>query len=132
MAGDITDIKRELAKRAQSVCEMLLPNGKREGNEWRVGSLAGEAGKSLGVHLSGAKAGVWMDFGDDGEWGDLIDLRSRTKGIKLADAIEQARKPQLPRRDRAGGMKIVDDRGLTALALIRCVRMTVVSGRYAT
>src|SRR5579872_5068464 len=40
----------------------LLPAGIREGAEWRIGSVAGEPGRSMGVHLGGAKAGVWYDW----------------------------------------------------------------------
>lgn len=71
--ADITQVKRLLADRVQAVAEHLLPNGRKEANEWRVGSTAGEKGQSLGVHLSGAKAGVWADFAS-GEGGDLLDL----------------------------------------------------------
>jgi twinkle protein len=88
--SDIVDIKRGLAARAQSVAEMLLPNGEREGHEWRVGSLGGEKGKSLGVHLVGEKAGIWSDF-STGETGDLIDLWVETRGIKLVEALDAAR-----------------------------------------
>jgi hypothetical protein len=38
-----------------------------------VGSLAGEPGQSLGVRLTGARAGVWADF-SSGERGDALDL----------------------------------------------------------
>jgi hypothetical protein len=60
--ADIVTVKRMLADRAQSVAEMLLPQGHKEGQEWRAGSTGGEKGQSLGVHLSGQKAGVWQDF----------------------------------------------------------------------
>lgn len=88
--NDITLIKRSLADKAQAVAEYLLPNGKKVGAEWRIGSISGEAGQSLGVHLYGAKAGVWSDFSSN-EGGDLIDLWSQTKGLSLSDTIEAAR-----------------------------------------
>jgi twinkle protein len=87
---DIVTIKRMLADRAQSVAEMLLPGGRKDGQEWRAGSTAGEKGGSLGVHLGGAKAGIWQDFAT-GEGGDLLDLWLATKGGTLADALESAR-----------------------------------------
>lgn len=90
MNGDITEVKRGLASRAQSVAEYLLPHGRKEGNEWRVGSINGEVGKSLGVHLAGTKAGVWQDFAAS-EGGDLLDLWCSTKGMKLTEALEAAR-----------------------------------------
>lgn len=90
MSGDITELKRMLADRAQSVAEYLLPRGKKEGAEWRAGSVNGEPGQSLAVHLSGQKAGVWADF-NGGEGGDLLDLWCKAKGCALSEALEQAR-----------------------------------------
>jgi Toprim domain len=51
----------------------LLPYGRREGPEWRVGSLGGEAGRSCAVHLRVPRAGIWSDFAS-GESGDALDL----------------------------------------------------------
>src|SRR4051794_22452675 len=67
------DIARLLARSINSLVADLLPAGKREGHEWFVGSIAGEAGHSLGIHLTGAKAGVWSDFAT-GDRGDALDL----------------------------------------------------------
>ena len=36
--------------------------GRKHSNEWRCGSIHGEAGNSLGVHLSGGRAGWWADL----------------------------------------------------------------------
>lgn len=87
---DIRQISEMLAARAESVCEWLLPGGKREGREWRAGSITGETGKSLGVNLSG-KPGVWRDFADDAKGGDLIDLIQAVHGITKADAVREAK-----------------------------------------
>lgn len=84
------DIAQRLSQDAEAVSRMLLPNGKREGAEWRAGSVEGEAGKSLGVHLTGAKAGVWADFSAN-TGGDLLDLWAAVKGISLAEAIRRAK-----------------------------------------
>jgi twinkle protein len=88
--ADINEIKRRLAQSAQAVAEMLLPAGRKEGAEWRAGSAAGDKGHSLGVHLTGQKAGVWADF-QSGETGDLLDLWCATKGISLPEALDAAR-----------------------------------------
>ena len=88
--AEILDIKRRLAERAQSVAEHLLPNGRKDGHEWRAGSVQGEPGKSLGVHLSGQKAGVWTDFAG-GKGGDLLDLWREVRGVSLVEALDEAR-----------------------------------------
>lgn len=62
-----------LAARIDALVRELLPRGRRDGHEWRVGSLAGEPGRSLAVHLGGGKAGVWSDF-STGQCGDALDL----------------------------------------------------------
>jgi twinkle protein len=89
--ADIIEIKRLLASQAQSVAEYLLPGGRKNGPEWECGSIRGEKGESLKVHLSGPKAGIWQDFANPDDTGDLIDLWSAVRGVGLAEAIDQAR-----------------------------------------
>lgn len=88
--SDILTIKRALADRVGDVAQMLLPNGRKEGHEWRVGSIDGERGQSLGVHLTGSKAGVWADF-SGGQSGDLLDLWMLVRSVPLTQALDQAR-----------------------------------------
>jgi len=88
--SDILAIKRALADRAGDVAQMLLPGGRKDGSEWRAGSVNGEKGQSLGVHLIGAKAGVWKDFSSD-EGGDLLDLWMQVRRLSLTEALDQAR-----------------------------------------
>jgi twinkle protein len=83
------DIARTLAGDAEGVCRYLLPQGKRDGHEWRAGSTAGEPGQSLGVHLTGDKAGIWADFAGDGR-GDLLDLWRAVRGLSLPEAMREA------------------------------------------
>jgi twinkle protein len=83
---DISLIKQKLADDVEGVCKHLLKAGERKGHEWRVGSVLGEEGKSLGVHLTGDKKGVWCDF-STGETGDLIDLWAAARGMGLAEAL---------------------------------------------
>jgi twinkle protein len=87
---DIIELKRILSGRAQAVAEHLLPAGRRQGHEWRVGSAAGEPGESLGIHLDGQKAGVWSDFAT-GQAGDLIDLWCAVKRLDLVAALDDIR-----------------------------------------
>jgi hypothetical protein len=99
------DISRALADRITSLAPELLPGGHREGREWRAGSVRGEAGHSLGVHLAGERAGVWCDFAA-GEAGDALDLVRATLGLDMPDALAWSRRwlgiepgtAELPRR----------------------------------
>lgn len=84
-----SDVARLLAERAEDVCRYLLPNGRRVGREWKAGSVHGEAGDSLGVVLSGDKAGVFADFAS-GESGDLIGLWKLARGVDTAAAFLEA------------------------------------------
>jgi len=83
-------ISEMLAARVDDVCRELLPEGKRKSNEWKCGSVSGEPGDSLGVHMAGEKAGVWCDFAT-GETGDLLDLWAAARGLALVDAIGEAK-----------------------------------------
>ncbi|GEC61895.1 DUF7146 domain-containing protein [Gluconobacter oxydans] len=70
---DAGTLSRMLAERIGVLARELLPNGRKDGAEWRCGSLAGEKGQSLAVHLNGSRAGIWADF-SSGERGDALDL----------------------------------------------------------
>lgn len=87
--ADITQIKSQLAGRAESIARQLLPAGQKHGNEWCVGSIDGEKGDSLKVCISGDRAGVWADFAT-GQAGDLLDLACATKGCDLLAALKWA------------------------------------------
>ncbi|HFD87704.1 MAG TPA: bifunctional DNA primase/helicase [Gammaproteobacteria bacterium] len=84
------DLAQRLAEDTESICRLLLPNGKRQGQEWCVGSVQGEAGESLKVHLTGTKAGMWRDFAAD-HGGDLLDLLAAVRGLSIGDAIRDAK-----------------------------------------
>jgi len=86
----VTEIADRLAKRALDVCRTLLPAGKKDGPEYRVGDVCNSPGKSLAVHLRGTKAGVWSDFAT-GENGDLIDLVQVVHGTEKAGAVAWAK-----------------------------------------
>jgi len=89
MKMNFSEIAKLLAQRAEEVARHLLPNGKREGNEWRVGNTNGESGRSLGVRLQGEKAGIWADFAS-GDGGDLLDLWAVTRNLTLLEAKNEA------------------------------------------
>lgn len=83
------DIAAALAAKVETVAQHLLPNGRRVGQEWRIGGVDGEAGKSMGVHLSGDKAGVWLD-GATGQAGDLVGLWMACRRVDLRTACSEA------------------------------------------
>lgn len=63
-----------LAGRIELLCRELLPDGRRAGHEWVAPSRWGGSKRSLSVHLSGAKAGVWRDFATADKGGDALRL----------------------------------------------------------
>lgn len=70
---DAAEVSRMLACQIDRIVQELLPGGRRNGAEWVCGSVAGEGGGSMAVHLGGQKSGTWMDFAT-GEGGDALDL----------------------------------------------------------
>jgi twinkle protein len=94
-----SEISRLLGAVAEAAVRELLPQGRRAGHEWKCGSLSGEPGDSLGVHLTGDKAGVWSDF-STGDKGDFIGLWMAVRNVSLQDAC----------RDALGFLGISDER----------------------
>lgn len=83
------EISKLLSAQVEGVVRELLPQGRRVGHEWKCGGTTGEPGDSLGVHLTGEKAGVWADF-NTGERGDLIGLWIVTRSLSLIEACREA------------------------------------------
>ena len=84
------ELSQRMAGEAAAIAQYLLPGGKRQSGEWKAGSLSGEAGQSLSVRLSGAKAGVWADFAS-GDKGDILDLWVKVRGVSVAAAMAEAK-----------------------------------------
>lgn len=105
--SDITDIKRELARKAAEVSEHLLPRGSLNGRYWHIGSTKGEPGDSLRICVRGDRAGAWSDFAEAGESGDMIDLWGQVRGLPLPETLSQIRAwlgiypPEFEKRGRA-------------------------------
>jgi twinkle protein len=85
------EIAERMAQDAEGVASHLLACGKRHGDEWCCGSIAGNEGNSLKVKLSGPKAGIWRDFADSAKGGDLLDLWKCARGIPMSQAIKEAK-----------------------------------------
>jgi len=88
---DIRDLKNHLNQHAAQICLETLPEGKKEGDCWKVGSIDGEKGRSFSCQLSGADAGKWIDFAT-GDHGDLLDLISITQKINLQESMTWAKR----------------------------------------
>jgi twinkle protein len=81
------EIKQALNDRALDFAAWLFPLGKRDGVNWRVGSLAGERGQSFAVCVAGAKVGVFADFAT-GEAGDnLVELYAQARQVAFPQAL---------------------------------------------
>jgi putative DNA primase/helicase len=86
MAGiDRELLKRTIRENTEPLCQHFFPNGKKAGQEWQVGSLRGEAGRTLNIHLEGDKAGVFQDF-NTGERGDFVTAVKIARGLKFVEA----------------------------------------------
>lgn len=82
-------LRVDLLARSFELVPSWLPNGTLAGDEWQVGSVSGEAGKSLKANL---KTGVWSDFADRRKGGsDLISLYAAINGISYKSAVEALR-----------------------------------------
>ncbi len=89
---DAGQISALLGARAEELCRLLLPGGKRIKDRWHAGSIAGEAGKSLSVNLDGPNAGRWKDFASADHRGDMIDLWRFTRGVDMRTALQDCRR----------------------------------------
>ena len=81
------EISAALSARKLDVLRHLFPEGEIESNEFYIGSLAGERGRSLKIHLGETKGPIWSDFAVGDKGGDLLDLwaAARCDGdLKLA------------------------------------------------
>lgn len=90
LSVNASELAARLASRAEDIARLLLPNGKKQGQEWKAGSIDGEPGASLSVRISGAKAGTWKDFAGEAS-GDLLDLWAQTRHVPLGEAMKQAK-----------------------------------------
>jgi len=84
------ELARRMAEDALRIAQHLLPKGKKQGREWKAGSVQGDVGQSLSVCVSGAKAGIWSDFSTEAS-GDLLDLWAQCRMLSIAQAMAEAK-----------------------------------------
>jgi twinkle protein len=89
---DGRQIKEMLNQRALLVCELLLPGGKVEKNNYVIGDIRGTPGQSLKIGISGDKCGIFHDFAEPTVKGNnLLELWRQVKGISFRDALQEAK-----------------------------------------
>ena len=85
------ELNQRLVGMIESVASHLLPNGRKEGRSWIVGSVSGEPGQSLRLCIEGARVGLWSDFSSNEKGGDLLQLWQQCRGISFVDALKEAK-----------------------------------------
>jgi putative DNA primase/helicase len=83
---DFAAIARFLLDRAEQLLPMWFPAGKRDGHEFKLGSLSGEPGRSLSINM---RTGIWKDFAGDDQGGDLLSLYAAARGLSMLQAAKQ-------------------------------------------
>ncbi len=86
---DASQLRSRLLQRLPEYLHTLLPNGQMVGQEFVVGSVSGERGKSLKVTLVGESAGLWKDFATD-ESGDVFSLTEQVQCVTFQEALAHA------------------------------------------
>lgn len=83
---DFPTLSAELLARAETLIPGWLQGGRKDGHEWRCGSLSGDHGDSFGVNL---RSGKWSDFATGESGGDLISLYAAIHGMKQIEAARE-------------------------------------------
>ena len=86
MSIDFDAINARLLSDYLGTLKQWLPNGKKIGAYWCVGSLAGEPGESLKIH---ARKGLWSDFATGDKGGDPVSLYAAIHGIGQGEAAKR-------------------------------------------
>jgi hypothetical protein len=75
---------------AETICRWFFPHGKKVGQEWKIGDVTGVPGESLGVQLTGDKAGLWHDRATgEGKGKKLRNLIAASHGISDQAAVDE-------------------------------------------
>ena len=86
MSIDFDAINARILSDYLGTLKQWLPNGKKIGAYWCVGSLAGEEGESLKIH---ARKGAWSDFATGDKGGDPVSLYAAIHGIGQGEAAKR-------------------------------------------
>lgn len=83
---DFPKINQAALARFESLLHSWLPQGRRNGHEYKVGSLSGEPGDSLSINI---RTGVWKDFASNEGGSDPVSLLAAIRNISQADAARE-------------------------------------------
>jgi hypothetical protein len=86
MSIDFDSINAGLLNNYFATLNQWLPNGKKIGPNWCVGSLAGEPGDSLKIHV---RKGIWADFATGDKGSDPVSLYAALHGIGQGEAAKR-------------------------------------------
>jgi hypothetical protein len=86
MSIDFDSINARLLSDYLGTLKQWLPNGKKIGPNWCVGSLAGEPGDSLKIHV---RKGIWADFATGEKGSDPVSLYAALHGIGQGEAAKR-------------------------------------------
>ena len=89
---DLDEIVRRLRDRAEQWVPQHFPNGRRDGDEWRLANIRGDAPRKTGscvITLKGEHAGDWIEF-DDKKGGGPISALEQATGLCGHQRIEYA------------------------------------------
>jgi Bifunctional DNA primase/polymerase, N-terminal len=87
-AASDSPVVRYIKANTLAICERYLPNGRREGHEWLLGDLNGNAGESCKIELTGEKAGLAHDW-NGGDGAGLLEVIANALGIDRAEAANR-------------------------------------------
>lgn len=86
IADAFAKLNETLLAHSFGLCQEWFPKGKKHGNEFFVGNIHGDAGKSMAINL---RTGVWRDFSNPSDTGsDLISLLAARDRITQMEAAQ--------------------------------------------
>ncbi|OHC75209.1 MAG: ATPase [Rhodospirillales bacterium RIFCSPLOWO2_02_FULL_58_16] len=89
---DLDSVMARLRDDAPGWAPRLFPNGRREGDEWRLANIRGDAPRKQGscvITLVGERAGEWFDF-DGNQGGGILNTLEQASGLSGRDLLEYA------------------------------------------
>jgi hypothetical protein len=82
---DADRLDRILCEGIDQLCRHFFPQGRKIGQEWKIADTSGQRGDSLGIQLTGTKAGQWHDRAT-GEGGTFPRLLMVNRGLSFPEA----------------------------------------------